>query len=103
MATNEKNRLLDKYDPMMGDEIAVTSITYINNNNISLSKSEYKILEIMEINMKPTWNSIELTAEDIKNKIEEHKKRKKPKVLTLNGFLITKEEIIESGLVITII
>ena len=22
---------------------------------------------IMEINMKPTWNSIELTAEDIKN------------------------------------
>ena len=67
MTTNEPSSLLDKYDPMMGDEIAITSITYINNNNISLSKSEYKILEIMEINMKPTWNSIELTAEDIKN------------------------------------
>ena len=65
--TDKLTDKLDKYNPMEGDEISITSITYMNNNNVTLSKSEYKILEIIELSTKPTWNSSELTVEDIKS------------------------------------
>ena len=65
--TDKLTDKLDKYNPIEGDEISITSITYMNNNNVTLSKSEYKILEIIELSTKPTWNSSELTVEDIKS------------------------------------
>ena len=66
METTDYSKIASKYDKNeYRQKIEPDSILieYIEQN----VQSEYNILEIIELSTKPTWNSSELTVEDIKS------------------------------------